>query len=181
METRRGREMMKCFSYILIAVMAGFSAFAAKNAVKPNILILYADDMGFGDLGCQNPDSKIPTPNLDRLAAEGMRFTDGHSSSGVCTPSRYAMLTGRYHWRKFYGIVGALGQSVFSQAELTLPEMLRDNGYTTAAIGKWHLGWDWASYRLPEAKPTMGKTSWGKEVKIWGPECLTGWSMCRTP
>jgi arylsulfatase A len=123
--------------------------------------------MGYGDLSCQNPEGKIPTPNLDRLAAEGMRFTDGHSSSGVCTPSRYAMLTGRYHWRKFYNIVGALGQSVFSPERLTLPEMLQENGYTTAAIGKWHLGWDWASYRLPDAKPIMGKTSWGKEIQIW--------------
>ncbi|MEA1952275.1 MAG: sulfatase-like hydrolase/transferase, partial [Planctomycetota bacterium] len=67
---------------------------------RPNIVILYADDMGYGDLAIQNPDSKIPTPNLDRLAREGVRFTDAHSSSGICTPSRYALLTGRYHWRK---------------------------------------------------------------------------------
>jgi arylsulfatase A len=131
--------------------------------------------MGYGDLQCQNPESKIPTPHLDRLAREGMRFTDGHSSSGVCTPSRYAMLTGRYHWRKFYGIVGAMGQSVFDAERLTLPEMLKEKGYTTAAIGKWHLGWDWESYRLPDAKPHLSKTSWGKEVKAWGPEAFD-WS-----
>lgn len=79
----------------------------------PNILILYADDLGFGDVGCDNTKSKIPTPNIDRLAAQGMRFTNGHSSSGICTPSRYALLTGRYHWRDFHGIVNTFGASVF--------------------------------------------------------------------
>lgn len=79
----------------------------------PNILILYADDLGFGDVGCYNTNSKIPTPNIDRLAAQGMRFTNGHSSSGICTPSRYALLTGRYHWRDFHGIVNTFGASVF--------------------------------------------------------------------
>ena len=82
---------------ILVFVCGHISA--AEPSQKPNIVILYADDMGYGDLGIQNPDSKIPTPNLDRLAQEGMRFTDAHSSSGVCTPSRYAMLHGRFHWR----------------------------------------------------------------------------------
>ena len=79
--------------------------FADTDKFKPNIVILYADDMGYGDLSANNPKSKIPTPHLDKLAKEGMRFTDGHSSSAICTPSRYALLTGRYHWRKFHGIV----------------------------------------------------------------------------
>jgi arylsulfatase A len=160
---------------ILLILSGGFLASGARNSQNPNILILYADDMGYGDLNCQNPDSKIPTPNLDRLAAEGMLFSDGHSSSGVCTPSRYALLTGRYHWRKFYKIVGAFGQSVFSPERLTLPEMLQENGYKTAAIGKWHLGWDWKSYRFPDAVPVTSTTSWGKEVKAWGPEAFD-WS-----
>src|SRR6188508_2142698 len=84
------------------AFLVSVSAFAAD---RPNIVILYADDMGYGDLAIQNPDSKIRTPHLDQLAREGLRFTDAHSSSGVCTPSRYAMLTGRFHWRKFHSIV----------------------------------------------------------------------------
>ena len=79
---------------------------------RPNIVILYADDMGYGDLGVQNPESKIPTPHLDRLATEGTRFTDAHSSSGICTPSRYALLHGRYHWRKFHGIVNSFDQPI---------------------------------------------------------------------
>ena len=116
---------------------------------QPNILLLYADDLGYGDLGCYNSESKIPTPNLDKLAATGMRFTDGHSSSGICTPSRYAMLTGRHHWRDFHGIVNSFGKSVFKNEQLTMPEMLRDKGYTTAVIGKWHLGWDWDAIRKP--------------------------------
>lgn len=120
---------------------------AASPGSKPNILILYADDMGYGDLGANNPASKIPTPQLDRLSAEGMRFTDGHSSSGVCTPSRYAMLTGRHHWRDFHGIAGAFDGTVFKPGQVTLPGMLRQQGYATACIGKWHLGMDWDGMR----------------------------------
>ncbi len=121
---------------------------------RPNILILYTDDMGFGDLGANNPNSKIPTPNLDRLAAQGMNLRDAHASSGICTPSRYALLTGRHHWRDFHGIVGALGRPVFKQNQLTLPQILAESGYTTACIGKWHLGWDWGALRKPGAEPT---------------------------
>ncbi len=123
----------------------------SKVARKPNVLILYADDLGFGDLGCYNPDSKIPTPNLDQLAAEGMRFTDGHSSSGICTPSRYALLTGRYHWRDFHGIVGPMGGSVFAAERLTMAEMMQQSGYRTAAIGKWHLGFGWDQIKTADA------------------------------
>ncbi len=122
---------------------------AVMAAAPPNIVILYADDMGFGDLRANHPDSKIPTPNLDRLASEGLRFTDGHSSSGICTPSRYAMLTGRHHWRDFHNIAGAFDSTVFKKGQLTLPGMLREKGYATACIGKWHLGWDWDAIRKP--------------------------------
>jgi len=124
---------------------------------SPNILILYADDLGHGDLSCYAEDSKISTPNLDALAAQGMRFTDGHSSSGICTPSRYALLTGRHHWRKFHGIVNAFGDSPFSPERTTLPEMLKTKGYRTAAIGKWHLGWDWDAIRKPAPDAPEGK------------------------
>ncbi len=117
---------------------------------RPNIVILYADDMGYGDLGVQNPDSKIPTPNLDKLARSGMRFTDGHSSSGVCTPSRYAMLTGRFHWRKFHSIVNSFDPPALD-SELTIAEMLKTKGYRTACIGKWHLGWNWNDIKQPGA------------------------------
>jgi arylsulfatase A len=126
---------------------------AAEPTSRPNIVILYADDMGYGDVAVQNPDSKIPTPNIDRLAKEGMRFTDAHSSSGVCTPSRYAMLHGRYHWRKFHGIVNSFDQPILDAERTTLPELLKIKGYKTACIGKWHLGWDWNAIKKPGATP----------------------------
>ena len=95
--------------FLLIFVGIACSAPSVFAGDQPNILVIYADDLGYGDLRVNNPDSKIPTPNLNRLAQQGMRFTDGHSSSGICTPSRYALLTGRHHWRDFHGIVNAFG------------------------------------------------------------------------
>ncbi|HBJ86031.1 MAG TPA: arylsulfatase [Verrucomicrobiales bacterium] len=138
----------------LPAILLVASAFAA---VRPNIVILYADDMGYGDLGVQNPQSKIPTPHLDKLAQAGMRFTDAHSSSGICTPSRYALLEGRYHWRKFHGIVNSFDQPVMDDEKLTMAEMLKAQGYQTACIGKWHLGWDWNAIKHPGAEPSQAK------------------------
>ncbi|MFT7677315.1 MAG: arylsulfatase A [Planctomycetota bacterium] len=113
---------------------------------KPNIVIIYADDLGYGDVACYNPErGKIPTPHIDGLAAEGMRFTDAHSSSGVCSPSRYSLLTGRYHWRTRLqkGIVGLWERPLIDADRLTVAGMLQQEGYRTACVGKWHLGWDW--------------------------------------
>lgn len=138
---------------IIAAIIALCSTTQLAEAAKPNIVILYADDMGFGDLGVQNSESRIPTPHLDRLAAQGARFTDAHSSSGVCTPSRYALLHGRYHWRKFHGIVNSFDQPVLDAERTTLPELLKTKGYKTACIGKWHLGWDWNAIKRPGATP----------------------------
>ena len=140
-------------------------------AKQPNVLILYADDLGFGDLGCYNKKSRIPTPNLDRLASESVRFTDGHSSSGICTPSRFAMLTGRHHWRDFHGIVNAFGGSVFKPERLTLPEMLKEKGYKTAAIGKWHLGWNWDAIRNKEVRAITVQEGRRKKQQL-GPEAF---------
>ncbi|MCB1227998.1 MAG: arylsulfatase [Verrucomicrobiales bacterium] len=135
--------------HLLLTLLLATTLHAAE---KPNIVILYADDMGYGDLGANNPESKIPTPHLDQLAAQGMRFTDAHSSSGICSPSRFALLTGRYHWRRFHDIVNSWGPSVFRADDLTLPGMLQSQGYQTACIGKWHLGWDWDALRRPDAE-----------------------------
>jgi arylsulfatase A-like enzyme len=112
----------------------------------PNIVVILADDLGYGDMHCNNPErGKIPTPRMDGLAAEGMRFTDAHSSSGVCSPSRYALLTGRYHWRTRLqrGIVNVFGDPLIAPDRLTIAGMLKAKGYATACIGKWHLGRDW--------------------------------------
>jgi len=117
----------------------------AQSAARPNIIVILADDMGFGDLACQNPESKIPTPHLDRLASEGMRFTDAHSPSAVCTPTRYGLLTGRYAWRTELkqAVLWPWDGPLLDDKVPTLPGMLREAGYSTACIGKWHLGWDW--------------------------------------
>jgi arylsulfatase A-like enzyme len=108
----------------------------------PNIVLILADDMGIGDVGAYNPESKIPTPRLDSLAASGMRFTDAHSASGVCTPTRYSLLTGRYSWRTSLkaGVLKGYSPLLIDPARPTIASMLRESGYATAAIGKWHLG-----------------------------------------
>ncbi len=112
---------------------------------KPNIIFILADDMGYGDIGFLNPDSTLTTPNLDKLAAEGMYFTDAHSGSAVCTPTRYGILTGRYAWRSRLqkSVLWAWDEPLIESGRLTVGTFLRQNGYSTAAIGKWHLGWDW--------------------------------------
>ena len=109
---------------------------------RPNILLILADDLGYGDVACYNAESKVPTPNLDRLAAEGMSFTDAHSPATVCTPSRYSMLTGRMEFRTGVPGVftGAGGPCLIEESRLTLPGMLHDLGYATALYGKWHVG-----------------------------------------
>lgn len=141
---------MKCLLPFLLVFL--FLSCNQKKEQLPNIVILYADDMGYGDLAIQNPEAKLTTPNLDKLASEGIRFTDGHSSSGICSPSRFALLTGQYHWRRFHDIVGPFGPSKFVDSDFTLPEMLKEYGYSTACIGKWHLGWDWESLKKADAK-----------------------------
>ena len=110
---------------------------------KPNILLILADDLGYGDVGCYNPDSRIRTPNLDRLASQGMRFTDAHSPCTVCTPTRYSLLTGQMAFRVPNGgrvFTGAGGPSLIAPDRITLPKLLRQHGYSTACVGKWHVG-----------------------------------------
>jgi arylsulfatase A-like enzyme len=130
---------------VLLPANAGFGAPAATGAV-PNIVYILADDLGYGDVKALNPQGKIATPSLDRLAGEGIAFTDAHSSSAVCTPSRYSILTGRYNWRSRLksGVLSGNSSPLIEPGRLTVAEMLREYGYSTACIGKWHLGLEWS-------------------------------------
>lgn len=112
---------------------------------KPNLIYILADDMGYGDVSCLNKDAAFKTVNLDQLAAQGMRCTDAHSSSAVCTPSRYSIMTGRYNWRSTLkkGVTGGYSQPIMEKDRLTVASMLREKGYRTACVGKWHLGLEW--------------------------------------
>ena len=114
---------------------------------RPNIIYVLADDMGYGDVSCLNPDSGFRTPNLDRLAAEGLTCRDAHASSAVCTPSRYSILTGRYNWRSSLkrGVNFGYDGPLIEAGRMTVASFLRERGYTTGCVGKWHLGWTWAT------------------------------------
>jgi arylsulfatase A-like enzyme len=109
---------------------------------RPNILLILADDLGWGDISCYHPESRIKTPNLDRLAASGVRFTDAHSPSSVCTPTRYGLLTGRYCWRTELkrGVLNGESPALIEPGRATIASMLKVSGYETGGFGKWHLG-----------------------------------------
>ena len=141
---------MKSFLVASVSALLGVLALPAPDVGAdrpaqqklPNIVFILADDLGYGDVGCYNPESKAPTPNLDRLAAQGLLFTDAHSPSTVCTPTRYSILTGRMAFRTGMRSVftGVGGPCLIEKERLTLPGMLREKGYTTALFGKWHVG-----------------------------------------
>lgn len=118
----------------------------AEKEKQPNIVFILADDMGYGDVSCLGGDSsKLNTVNIDRMASEGVAFTDAHSSSSVSTPTRYGILTGRYNWRSSLknDVLFGYDKALIAPGRETMASMLRKQGYTTAGIGKWHLGWDW--------------------------------------
>lgn len=116
-----------------------------KAADKPNIIIIFADDMGYGDVSILNPEARTFTPHLDNLVRNGVTFSNAHASASVCTPSRYGLLTGRYAWRSASGghVVSGFGEPVIEEGRNTIASLLKKDGYTTACIGKWHLGLDW--------------------------------------
>jgi arylsulfatase A-like enzyme len=145
-----------------------------QNGRPPNIVVLLADDLGWGDPRCYNPASKIPTPNIDRLASEGMWFTDAHSPSGVCTPTRYGLLTGRYCWRTRLkqGVLQGYDPMLIEPGRPTVASFLRDMGYATGGFGKWHLGLG-GSEKTDYAKPLRpGPVTAGFETYFGIPSSL---------
>jgi arylsulfatase A len=138
---------VRCVLWLILAVIAG-GIIGERMALgkAPNIVFVLADDLGYGDIQCLNPaHGKIATPHADRLAAQGMVFSDAHSGSAVCTPTRYGILTGRYAWRTRLqsGVLGPYDPPLIVADRLTVPKLLARSGYQTACIGKWHLGWNW--------------------------------------
>jgi len=130
---------------LFLLPLSADSAAVPARIEGPNFVFILADDLGYGDVQCLNPEGKIATPHLDRLARQGMVFTDAHSSSAVCTPTRYGILTGRYNWRSGLknGVLGGYSKRLIEPGRRTVAEFLRQSGYATACIGKWHLGFTW--------------------------------------
>ncbi len=147
---------------------AGQSHATNISETKPNIVYILADDLGYGDVHTYNSQSKIPTPNLDRLAAQGMRFTDAHAPDAVCTPTRYGLLTGRYAFRSRVntGVLPPWGETLIEDERLTVPALLKRHGYATACIGKWHLGWTWPTTdgQPPSSKDGIGNVDFTKTI-----------------
>lgn len=147
--------MKATIALVGVVLFALVSAAAAASAEKPNIVLIYADDLGYGDIGC-NGATSVKTPNVDRIAREGLRFTSGYSSSATCTPSRYSMLTGEYAFRKKgTGVLPGDASLIVPTDRATLPSILKKAGYTTGSVGKWHLG-------LGDGK---GLLDWNAEIK----------------
>ncbi len=139
---KKNNKIITTLSTLAIAFTLAASAFADK---KPNIIFVLTDDLGYGDVSCLNPESKIRTPNIDKFASSGITFTDAHTGSSVCTPTRYGVVTGRYAWRTVLksGVLHGTDPCMIPNDRTTMASMLKAQGYNTAFIGKWHLGWDW--------------------------------------
>ena len=147
------RHSVICLLFLLIST----STFAAETS-RPNIVYILADDLGIGDVRAFNRKGKVATTNFDRLAKEGIRFTDAHSGSAVCTPTRYGLLTGRYAWRTRLksGVCWGYSVPLIAKGRMTVASLLKQNGYNTGCVGKWHLGLQWAlkdPSKVPDDNP----------------------------
>ncbi len=158
------------FSALFLSLPLSLPSLAAEpaSAARPNIVIILADDLGYGDVRSYNPKSRIPTPNLDRLATEGIRFTDAHAPDAVCSPTRYGVMTGRYCFRSRLkaGVLAPWDAPLIEKDRLTLPALLRQHGYATACIGKWHLGWTWPTKdgQRPSSTNGLGNVDFSRPI-----------------
>lgn len=146
---------------LLVCMAVTMQVIAQNKSPRPNVIIIYADDLGYGDMSCYGA-TKIKTPNLDKLASNGVRFTNAHSTSATCTPSRYALMTGQYPWRKSgTGILPGDAALIIPSDKTTLPSLFRQAGYTTGLVGKWHLGLGNAVQKNWNGKITPGPNEVG--------------------
>jgi len=160
------REFLKTAGGGLTAALL-ISPLACMTKRRPNIVFILADDMGYGDIKCLNPDAKVSTPNLDKLAEEGIRFTDAHSGSAVCSPTRYGILTGRYAWRSQLkkAVLWAWDGPLIEADRFTVGDFLKSHGYSTSCIGKWHLGWDWPTADGTHMNDTAAIGEWNSRER----------------
>lgn len=162
----------RSFVLVIALLLSSVSPALAADS-RPNIVIILADDFGVGDIQAHYPSNKIATPHVDRLVRQGMSFTDAHSPSAVCSPTRYGLLTGRYAWRTRLQewVIAAYEPPLISERRPTLPGFLKQHGYQTACIGKWHLGWEWSGpqpSRMTEAPNAQGALQWDFTKPIRG-------------
>ena len=182
-KTMKNHRILRLLITLPVLFAAAVFTRAAETlpAAKPNIVFILCDDLGYGDVHCLNPDrGKIMTPNIDRLASQGMTFTDSHSGSSVCSPTRYGIMTGRYAWRSRLqnGVLRGFVEPLIAQDRLTVAGLLKKNGYYTAAMGKWHLGFTLeggfkGSGKLPDVAPVGSVTHDGPLTR--GFDNFFGW------
>ncbi|WP_262915133.1 sulfatase-like hydrolase/transferase [Niabella ginsengisoli] len=158
------------FRFSLFLIISFYVVSAAAQTDHPNIIFILADDLGYGDISSLNEEGKIKTPNVDRIAHAGIRFTDAHTSSSVCTPSRYGILTGRYNWRGTLksGVLRPYEAPLIRPDRTTMASMLKQKGYQTACIGKWHLGFNWKTKDGAKPVDTESKNNLDYKASITG-------------
>lgn len=163
------RRYLLCL--LAISILQTADARQNRKVITPNVVFILADDLGYGDVKCFNANSKIPTPHMDKLASQGMMFTDAHTSSSVCSPSRYSILTGRYPWRTTLqeGVLNGFSKPLIDANRSTVASFLKQQGYNTACIGKWHLGMNMPllpNEVIPkEEYPVYFPVNWKGEIK----------------
>ena len=148
-----------------VLTLIAFAALSMQAAPKPNVVLILADDLGWGDVSCYQPGNRFQTPEIDRIAREGLRMTNAHAPHSVCSPTRYAVLTGRYCWRTFLreGVLPGYAKPLIAKRRMTLASLLKQRGYATGAFGKWHIGMGWTP-----VKGDPGDFHYGSQIHASG-------------